>query len=127
MDYQKRGSWLWEQRAVIDPEPGVYAIMRGEEAVFIAQAETGVRNRIREFEKSATTGDKGNSGGRTFYRKGLTFDGLQIDIFDYVHGITGEASDLKDRLITEYAQRTGQKPLCNTRLPSQAKAYIRSS
>lgn len=110
---------------MIDPEPGVYAIMRGEEAIFIAQAETGVRNRVVAFEKSATTGEGNSSGGKTFFRKGLTCDGLRIDVFEGTSGITGRWGDLKDHLITEYAQRTGKKPVCNTRLPSEAKAYLR--
>lgn len=124
MDYKKRGSWPWGQRTAIDSEPGVYAIMRGQEAVFIAQAETGVRDRLIAFEKSATTGEGNSSGGKTFFRKGLTFDELRIDVFEGSNGSTGVWADLKDHLITEYIQRTGKRPVCNTRLPSEAKAYL---
>lgn len=109
---------------MIESEPGVYAIMRGDEAILIAQAETGVRNRLRDFEKSATTGGEGNSGGQTFFRKGLPFDGLRVDIYDLTDGHTKSLGRLRDYLITNYAQRTGHKPLCNTRLPPDAKAYL---
>ena len=111
---------------MIDPAPGVYAIMRGDEAILIAQAETGVLARVMAFEKSTTTGDKGNTGGQTFFRKGLTFDGLHIDVYDLSKENTESLGALKNFLITDYVQRTGVRPICNTRLPSEAKAYIRA-
>lgn len=112
---------------MIDAEPGVYAIMRGSEAILIAQAETGLRNRLRDFEQSAITGEGKNSGGRTFFRKALTFDGLRIEVFALPHGSTENWRVLKDFLIVDYVQRTGRKPLCNTILPSDAKTYLRAS
>jgi hypothetical protein len=88
MDYEFRDSWSWEQRSTIDSDPGVYVIMRGDEAILIAQAETGVRVRIKAFEKSARTGEKAKSSGQTSYRKGLTFDNLRIDVYGLPHGST---------------------------------------
>lgn len=81
----------------------------------------GIRGRIRQFNRSALTGQKGHAGGVTFHG---VFDGDTTGLFVSVHLPNG--IDLKPeilhpyiayaerRLIWEYVEAHGDLPVCNS-------------
>jgi hypothetical protein len=123
MEYKLVDTWPWAARSKLPPERGVYAIMRGEEAIYFGQADSdgGVLARVQAFEKSATTGDKGNTGGQSFYRQLLTFDGLRVLVYDLLPSSTWNYADLKDHLHAEYVRGTNRKALCVARWPKSVR------
>ncbi|WP_282129429.1 hypothetical protein [Roseobacter litoralis] len=73
----------WDDRKELPELAGIYLIAEGEAENLIYIGRTwgrkGIRNRIRTFHRSATTGKKGHAGGVTFHSKlyGDT-DGLTV-------------------------------------------------
>lgn len=115
----------WEERASLPDCAGVYVIARGEptNTVYIGRTwgAKGVRNRIRQFHRSASTGMKGHAGGVTFH--GM-FDGNMTDLWVSTHlpeGIPVSPEILhpyiayaERRLIWEHVEANGGLPVCNS-------------
>jgi len=115
----------WTDRASLPDSAGVYVIARGDpgNTVYIGRTwgAKGIRNRIRAFHRSATTGQKGHAGGVTFH--GM-FEGDTSDLFVMVHlpdGIDPKPEILhpyiayaERRLIWEYVEVHGGLPACNS-------------
>jgi hypothetical protein len=115
----------WVDRAGLPDDAGVYVIARGDPAhpVYIGRTwgAKGIRNRIRTFHRSATTGLKGHAGGVTFH--GL-FDGDTTGLWVSVHLPTGidprpevqhpYIAYVERLLIWEYVEMHGRLPACNS-------------
>ena len=104
---------------------GIYVIAKGEptNTVYIGRtwAAKGIRSRIRQFHRSASTGKKGHAGGVTFHG---VFHGETSDLWVSVHlpvGIDQAGQILhpyisyaERRLIWEYVEVHGALPICNS-------------
>lgn len=112
----------WIDRASLPDRAGVYLIARSE-PVYIGRTwgAKGIRNRIRSFHRSATTGQKGHAGGVTFHE---VFDGDTTGLFVSAHlpaGIDPKPEILhpyiayaERRLIWEHVLAYGCLPVCNS-------------
>jgi|GEM_PF-948060 len=115
----------WIDRAGLPDRAGVYVIARGDptNTVYIGRTwgAKGIRNRIRAFHRSATTGQKGHAGGVTFHS---VFEGDASGLFVTMHlpdGIDPKPEILhpyiayaERRLIWEYVEVHGGLPVCNS-------------
>lgn len=104
---------------------GIYVIAKGEptNTVYIGRtwAAKGIRIRIRQFHRSASTGKKGHAGGVTFHG---VFHGETSDLWVSVHlpdGIDQAGHILRPyiayaerRLIWEHVEVHGVLPVCNS-------------
>lgn len=118
--------WLpWTSRGLLPPDPGVYVIAKGrpDEVIYVGKTwgGNGLRGRIVDFHRSATTGLKGHAGGVTYYERfGIEVDDLFVAahvpvtirrdpeiLYAYVHFV-------ERRLIWEYVERVGRLPACNS-------------
>ncbi|WP_300012410.1 hypothetical protein [uncultured Roseobacter sp.] len=115
----------WEERTGLPQQAGIYVIAKGDPSntVYIGRTwgTKGIRGRIRQFNRSALTGQKGHAGGVTFH--GL-FDGDTTGLFVSVHLPNG--IDLKPeilhpyiayaerRLIWEHVEAHRGLPVCNS-------------
>lgn len=115
----------WENRKELPELAGVYLIAKGKVSNLIYIGRTwgrkGIRNRIRAFHRSATTGKKGHAGGVTFYGKmGGNTDGLLVsthladDISPAPEILRPYISYAERRLIWEFVRDHGRLPLCNS-------------
>lgn len=81
----------------------------------------GMRDRVRAFHRSATTGVKGHAGGVTFNRVyGAEVDKLHVRVHRPI-AINPAEEILRPyieyaerRLIWEYVERYGELPACNS-------------
>ncbi len=115
----------WEDRTSLPERAGIYLISRGEIANLIYIGRTwgrkGIKNRIRTFHRSATTGKKGHAGGLTFHSKlcGDT-EGLIIrthladDIDPNPEILHPYISYAERKLIWDFVRDHGRLPLCNS-------------
>jgi hypothetical protein len=116
---------LWDDRKELTELAGIYLISKGEVENLIYIGRTwgrkGIRNRIRTFHRSATTGNKGHAGGVTFHGKlhgdtgGLIVrTHLADDIDPSPEILHPYISYAERRLIWEFVRDHGRLPLCNS-------------
>ena len=70
----------WDMRSTLPNSAGVYVISNGD-TVYVGRTwgVGGLKERIRAFHRSATTGAKGHAGGVTFHEKfGPEVSGLKV-------------------------------------------------
>lgn len=115
----------WSQRHTQPDCAGVYVIGRGNEPVVLYIGRTwgsgGLKDRIRAFNRSATTGVKGHAGGVTYFHKlGPSVSDLMVK-FHVPVAINPDEKILRPyieyaerRLIWEHVVITGALPECNT-------------
>lgn len=115
----------WVERASLPQRAGIYVIARGDptNTVYIGRtrAVKGIRGRIRQFHRSASSGKKGHAGGVTFHG---VFNGDTSDLCVSVHlpdGIDPANHILhpyiayaERRLIWEHVEAHGALPVCNS-------------
>lgn len=115
----------WTERASLPQLAGIYVIARGDPSncVYIGRtwAAKGIRGRIRQFNRSAVTGQKGHAGGVTFHG---VFDGdtsglwvsvhLPDDIGPAAHILHPYIAYAERRLIWEHVEAHGALPVCNS-------------
>ena len=115
----------WVEHAVAPTGPGTYAISKGtaDNLIYIGltvQAD-GLRARLKQFHRSATTGQPGHAGGVTFNGK---FGSDVADLLFAVHiphainpqaNVMGAYTQYAERfLIWQHVARHGSLPACNT-------------
>ena len=113
----------WDRRDALPPEPGIYCIRKSGDIVYYGKTwgEGGLRERIRDFNRSATTGRKGHAGGVTFHE---LFGNDVADLAVEVHVPRAVNRDpdvlyayiqyVERRLIWEHVERHGLMPVCNS-------------
>lgn len=115
----------WARRHELPQAPGIYIIARGDmrEIVYIGRTwgSGGLRDRIRSFHRSASTGQKGHAGGVTFHQKvGPAVDALFVRVhsplaINPVDKIMRPYLDYAERrFIWEYVAQHGDLPPCNS-------------
>jgi hypothetical protein len=112
----------WNERSTLPSLPGVYVISKSD-TIYVGRTwgSGGLRDRIRAFNRSATTGASGHAGGVTFFE---TFGPEVSDLEIKVHVPIAINPDDKimrpyieyaeRRLIWEHVARTGDLPTCNS-------------
>ena len=115
----------WDDRHLLPECAGVYVIGKGDalQVVYVGRTwgKGGMRDRIRAFHRSATTGQKGHAGGVTYHGKfGPKVDQLKVRVHAPV-AINPAQRVLRPyieyaerRLIWEHVERHGELPACNT-------------
>ena len=104
--------------------PGVYRMLDAAgEVVYVGKTwgGDGLRGRIVDFHRSATTGQKGHAGGVTFHQR---FGPVVDDLFVAAHCPVAIRRDpeilyayvlhVERRLIWEHVERVGRLPVCNS-------------
>lgn len=114
----------WTQRTALPNEPGVYLITKGDEIIYIGKTwgGEGLRGRISDFHRSATTGMKGHAGGVTFFGKFGPIDPATISVAVHVPVVVRRDAEILNpyiqyverRLIWEHVERHGRLPVCNS-------------
>ena len=115
----------WDQRGSLPERAGVYVIsfVYARKTIYIGRTwgAKGIRNRIRAFHRSATTGRKGHAGGVTFYSifsgdtRGLRVAAHLADSIDPAPGILHPyISYAERRMIWEHVETYGALPACNS-------------
>lgn len=115
----------WSQREELPDTPGVYLIAKGdrENIVYIGKTwgGNGLRGRLRAFNRSALTGDKGHAGGVTYYAA----HGANVDDLLFAYHASRVIRDepaiqnayilyVERTLIWEHVERHGGMPTCNS-------------
>ncbi len=113
---------LWDKRSDLPSVPGVYVISR-DYTIYVGRTWStgGLRDRVRAFNRSATTGEKGHAGGVTYFEVfGPSVSDLKVK-FHVPVAINPDEKILKPyleyaerRLIWEHVVKTGALPSCNT-------------
>lgn len=117
--------WIsWNDRSALPDEPGVYVIADETHAtIYIGRTwgSGGIRDRIRAFHRSATTGGKGHAGGVTFNRAyGGNVEHLHVRVHRPIAVNPNDAilrpyiEYAERRLIWEHVERHGALPACNS-------------
>lgn len=115
----------WERRGELPDTPGLYAIAKGDadHVVYIGLTvqSDGLKGRLRQFHRSATTGQPGHAGGLTYHK---TFGGDVSELLVAIHlphavnaspVVMGAYVQYAERLlIWRHVARHGQLPVCNT-------------
>jgi hypothetical protein len=115
----------WDERRSIPATPGVYVIAKEKPGNVIYIGRTwgtgGLRDRLNDFHRSATTGLRGHAGGVTYHR---VFGPTALDLFARVHvalAINPAEKILRPyieyaerRLIWEHVEQHGELPACNS-------------
>lgn len=114
----------WTDRAALPNEPGVYVIAKEGEVIYVGKTwgGEGLRGRIGDFHRSATTGMKGHAGGVTYFGKFGAIDPAPMSVSVHVPVIIRRDSDVlypyiqyvERRLIWEHVERHGRLPRCNS-------------
>ena len=102
----------WSSRGELPGCPGVYVISKdsagGVIYIGLTAARSGLRGRIRNFHRSATSGVKGHAGGMTFNKAfrgdvgGLSVRVHAVEQFDYDWALVGAyVAYIERRLIWE--------------------------
>jgi hypothetical protein len=117
-------SMPWADRAAIANEPGVYIIAKNGEVIYIGKTwgTDGLRGRLADFHRSATTGLKGHAGGVTFNGRFGQIDASEISVRVHVPLIIRRDADILNpyinyierRLIWEHVEQFGRLPACNS-------------
>jgi hypothetical protein len=118
--------WLdWQSRDRMPTDPGVYMIAKGQKDEVIYVGKTwggdGLRGRVIDFHRSATTGQKGHAGGVTYHKR---FGGQVDDLFVAAHVPVTIRRDreilyayvlhVERCLIWQHVERIGRLPVCNS-------------
>ena len=118
--------WLtWERRHELPDGSGIYLVGKGEPPRIVYIGRTwglgGLRDRLRAFHRSATTGLKGHAGGVTFNRTiGPQTADLSVRVhvplaINPVEKIVRPYLDYAERrFIWEYVAQHGELPICNS-------------
>lgn len=117
-------NWVpWESRSTLPNGPGVYVIGNAADVIYVGRTwgNKGLRNRVRGFHRSATTGLPGHAGGLTFHQIfGADVERLRVRVHSPV-AINPDEQILRPyieyaerRLIWEYVEEHGQLPACNS-------------
>ena len=115
---------IWHRRGEAPKSPGIYAISKGtpENLIYVGltQQTHGLRGRLRQFHRSATSGANNHAGGVTYNR---LFGPEVSDLIFTVHLAeipTTSPQDLSDYLRTaersaiwQHIVRHGRPPACN--------------
>ena len=114
----------WAERAALPNEPGVYIIAKAGEVIYVGKTwgSDGLRGRISDFHRSATTGFKGHAGGVTFFGKFGPIDPEDISVSVHSPVIIRRESDIlypyiqyvERRIIWEHVEQHGRLPACNS-------------
>lgn len=112
----------WNERGNLPSVPGVYVISK-DYTIYVGRTwgSGGLKDRIRAFNRSATTGEKGHAGGVTYFGTfGLSVSDLKVR-FHVPLAINPDERILRPyleyaerRLIWEHVVKTGALPSCNT-------------
>lgn len=118
--------WIaWEQRLSLPDKAGIYVIGKGTppEVIYVGRTwgTGGLRDRIRAFNRSATTGQKGHAGGVTYNTVvGSSVEDLQVRVHVPI-AINPDENIMRPyieyaerRLLWEHVARYGALPLCNS-------------
>ena len=115
----------WERRVTVPDLPGLYCIANGTEDNLIYVGLTvqnlGLRGRLRQFNRSATTGQSGHAGGVT-YNKRFGSDVGQLLVAFHVPYALNPSAVIRDcyvqyaerLLIWRHVARHGELPACNS-------------
>lgn len=128
----KFSDWVpWEQRTQLPFAnlPGLYILLKNEtvpkgqasfkheKVIYIGETGQKLRKRWAQFEKSATKGAKGHSGGKTYYKEfGGNIKNLHVAAMglELKHLYAGPMRlYLERKLIMEYVFQHKRLPLCN--------------
>ena len=114
----------WTERSAVPTEPGVYVIEKEGAVIYIGKSwgGDGLRGRLGDSHRSATTGQKGHAGGVTFYGKFGAIDPVHIAVSVHVPVIMRRDPEIlypyiqyaERRLIWEHVERHGRLPACNS-------------
>jgi len=115
----------WSQRNTLPALGGVYVLSAGNSGDILyigcTWASGGVKTRLREFHRSATTGKKSHTGGISFYNKGgVAIDDLSIRVHVREQGdqptqvYRAYIAYVERLLIWEYAEQHNRLPKCNS-------------
>lgn len=118
--------WLeWDRRGDTPELPGIYIIAKASvgDIVYIGRTwgAGGLRDRLRTFNRSATTGAKGHAGGVTYHNTiGADVSDLRVRVHQPI-AINPDVAIIRPyieyaerRLIWEFVERVGRLPLCNS-------------
>lgn len=118
--------WLpWEERGRAPTLPGIYVIAKDgtDNIIYIGRtwATGGLRDRLRAFHRSSSSGLKGHAGGVTFKGRYGEFRGELFVRFHVSHAINPDPAILRPyleyaerQLIWEHVARHGKLPECNS-------------
>ena len=128
----KFSNWVpWEQRTQLSCAniPGIYLLLkdtkvpegaassRDKKIIYIGETGKKLKERWAQFEKSATKGAKGHSGGKTYYKE---FGGDMINLHVAAMGLELKHPSagpirlyLERKLIMEYVFQNERLPICN--------------
>lgn len=105
-------------------DAGVYVISKGGVVIYIGKSwgGDGLRGRLADFHRSASTGQKGHAGGVTFYGKFGQLDPSHIAACVHVPTIIRRDPEVlypyiqyvERRLIWEHVEQHGRLPECNS-------------
>lgn len=115
----------WDRRGEAPPAAGVYAISkdRPENLIYVGltRQTKGLRGRLRQFHRSATTGRHGHAGGVTYYQlfgpntSGLLFATHLAEVPSASPKIMAAYVHYAERtLIWQHIARHGELPVCNS-------------
>jgi hypothetical protein len=103
---------------------GVFATKPGrvfplpQEVVYVGQTTRTLRERLDEFDDSASTGRDGHSGGCTFHKSGRALPDTWVSVLP-VRLPPGEQDGaitvLEGLLIWAYSRKWGRPPACNSK------------
>lgn len=124
MEIHIQPSMPWIERAALPSGPGVYLISKAGVLIYIGKTwgGDGLRGRVADFHRSATTGLKGHAGGVTFFGKYGAIDPTEISVAVHVPIIVRRDPAILNpyiqyaerRLIWEHVERLGCLPACNS-------------
>ena len=114
----------WIERAALPNDPGVYLISKAGVLIYIGKTwgSEGLRGRIGDFHRSATTGLKGHAGGVTFFGKYGAIEPGEMSVAVHVPVIVRRDATILNpyiqyverRLIWEHVEVAGALPACNS-------------
>jgi len=115
----------WDHRGDTPDLPGIYVIAKNSVGDIVYIGRTwgvgGLRDRLRAFNRSATTGVKGHAGGVTYHNTiGADVSDLRVRVHQPI-AINPNFAIIRPyieyaerRLIWEFVERVGRLPLCNS-------------
>ncbi len=114
----------WAERAALPNEPGIYVVSKVAEVIYVGmtRGREGLRGRVGDFHRSATTGFKGHAGGLTYFGRFGPIQPDDITVSVHVPVIIRRESEVlhpylqhvERRLIWEHVERYGRLPACNS-------------
>lgn len=116
---------MWEDRGALPTGPGIYVISKPEcgQVVYVGKTwnKDGLRKRVQQFHRSATTGMPGHAGGVT-YNSVFGTDVSDLTVRTHTPVAINPDADIlqpyiqyaERRLIWEFVERHGKLPACNS-------------